>query len=82
MFPNNTENPLSYLKSHVFIYVYCISKVGASIKGSENAFDYKTKCTYELYSYIFILAASPLASSGIAAIGDWKGLGPFQTSIF
>ena len=32
-----------------------------------------------LYS---ILAASPLASSGFAAIGDWKGLCPFQTSIF
>ena len=29
-----------------------------------------------------ILAASPLASSGFAAIGDWKGLCPFQTSIF
>ena len=28
------------------------------------------------------LAASPLASSGFAAIGDWKGLCPFQTSIF
>ena len=28
------------------------------------------------------LAASPLASSGYAAIGDWKGLCPFQTSIF
>ena len=32
-------------------------------------------------SYV-ILAASPLASSGFAAIGDWKGLCPFQTSIY
>ena len=30
----------------------------------------------------FILAASPLASSGFAAIGDWKGLCHFQTSIY
>ena len=29
-----------------------------------------------------LLAASPLASSGFAAIGDWKGLCPFQTSIY
>ena len=31
---------------------------------------------------VYRLAASPLASSGFAAIGDWKGLCPFQTSIF
>ena len=32
--------------------------------------------------FISQLAASPLASSVFAAIGDWKGLCPFQTSIF
>ena len=37
-------------------------------------------CLSAMLLYL-LLAASPLASSGFAAIGDWKGLCPFQTSI-
>ena len=47
--------------------------------GNREKFTFMSVCCKIYFYFIYILAASPLASSGFAAIGDWS---PKQTSIF
>ena len=56
-------------------------RIDAGLTGIKSLKIYTSKNYFYLINNIYQLAASPLASSGFAAMGDWKELCPFQTSM-